>query len=230
MDKRRLTLASCLLAAAGAGCAAEVETVPEAELSKQQLAVVRIDGAEVQFLEQRLGVPVVIAYSEPGQNPLADPSIIGLNVVELYERLTGEDAPLALERALEREYEIASELALPEGDAAAPDLEPQVFKGYTDAQFAASRCGGTQICHTSVTGTGEYQRYTRGVHGWVAPYRGQVSLQVRVKFITGWENVAVANVPQDFEVRYYTSYAINREQKVKVHNADGDGYHWSLGW
>jgi len=233
MQKNRLIVASWLLALTSAGCAAKTETVPEAQLSKQQLAVIDIDGAEVQFLEQREGFPFVIAYSEPGQNPLADLSLQGLNIVELYERLTGEQAPLALEQALEREYEVASDLAPAEGEQAEPDLEPEASdwtEKLSAADFRAIRCAGQEICHTNVTGTGEYQRYTSAVHGWVNPYRGEVSLQVRVKFITGWENVGVASVPQDRELHYFTDYVIAREQKVKVHNADGDGYHWAHGW
>jgi hypothetical protein len=80
------------------------------------------------------------------------------------------------------------------------------------------------------TGTGEYQRWTSAVHGWVNPYRGEVSLQVRVRFAGGWQNVAVASMPQDRELRYFTDYVVARDQKVKVHDADGDGYHWTHGW
>jgi len=229
----RLILALGLTAIAGASCASEVETVPEAQLAQQQLAVVHIDGAEVQFLEQRKGFPFVLAYSEPGQNPLADLSLEGLNVVELYERLTGEAAPLALEQALEREYEAASELALPGEFEADPDLEPAASdwtQKLSADDFRAIHCPGQELCMTSRTGTGEFQRYTSAVHGWVNPYRGEVSLQVRVRFITGWQNVATADVPQDRELHYFTDYVIARDQKVKVHNADGDGYHWAHGW
>jgi len=224
----------CLFAIASASCAAEVGEAPEVELAQEPLAVIEVDGAQVQFLEQRRGSPFVIAYSVPGQNPLADPALADLTIVELYERLAGESAPLALHEALEREYEAAAELAVPEGEELELDTEPEasewVEKALTDTQFRATYCGLVQICHTDVTGTGEYNRYTRAVRGWVNPWQGDVSLQVRVKFITGWQNVAVAEVPQDVEAYYWTSYAINREQKVKVHNADGDFYHWAHGW
>jgi hypothetical protein len=232
---------SCLSGLAALGCAADVEHEPAAvAMAEQTLAEVRIGGAQVRFVEQRAGLPLAVALTERGQaNPLLDPAIQGKDVVQIYEYLTHEPAPPALQAARSRARAVAAELDPAEAiDPGASDQPPQAIElidkaALSDQQFLDRYCHGspsTQICNLSVTGTGEYQRYTPAVWGYVNPYRGEVRLQIRVKFITGWENVYVSDVPQSKEFSYMQSYIIKREIKVKVFEADGDGYHWGHGW
>lgn len=235
---RRVALLCALAGACLPACAAEVEDSAGADVGVQgqTLAELQVDGARVRFLELEPGAPIALAFSAPGESPLADPAVKDMTLVEMYEHWTHQPAPELLRTAQDRAVVMAQEDAAMAAKVGAelnvtPEAADTIDK-LSSEEFAYWYCDGRQICHLWVTGTGEYERYTTRVSGTVNPVYGRVRLQIRMyKVIGGWRNVGVTDVQEDEEVSYNTTTGgIARPLKVKVYEADGDTYHWAHGW
>jgi hypothetical protein len=237
--KRRLGLwlTAC---ATLAGCTAELPGAQEEPgSSANTLLQVDVKGVPVRFVELDQGLVFALANSAPGHNPIADEAIQGMSITQMYTHWTGQAAPEVLVAAEQRGLELAKEdIVIPADPELAPDVAPEhdafVPKAkLSDAEFQDAYCADMQICHLSITNTVEYERRSAWIYGFVNPYRGDVTLQVRVyKVAGGWRNELVSDILEGSETRYTGggNALVERRTKIKIFNAEGDGYHFSMTW
>jgi hypothetical protein len=222
------------------GCAGEAGSTPEVEATQRTLLEVEVKGVPVQFVEFNKGVLMALATSAPGQNPIGDAAIRGMTLTQMYEHWTGTQAPPALVEAQLRanaatgagddipaDLEDAVQLATPARDTFVPKSR------LTAQQFQDAYCGDMQMCQTNITGTIEYEHRSAWIAGEVNPYRGDVTLQIRAyTVIGGWQNTLVRDILDGQEIRFTGggNPLVPRKTKVKIYNADGDGYHFAMTW
>jgi hypothetical protein len=222
------------------GCAAEVPGTPEdLGSSANTLLQVDVNGVPVRFVELDQGLVFALANSAPGHNPIADQAIQGMSITQMYTHWTGQAAPEVLVAAELRGLELAAtDAVIPADPEIAPDVVPErdafVPKAkLSDAEFRDAYCVDMQICHLSITNTVEYEKRSAWIAGFVNPYRGDVTLQVRVyKVAGGWRNTLVSDILEGSETRYTGggNPLVERQTKIKIFNAEGDGYHFSMMW
>jgi hypothetical protein len=240
MEKRLMHRFSCAALLLGlAGCAAEtsaaVDEQVEGDLVSQELVLAEapIAGGKARFLAVDADTVLVTTDTVGVEDPMRDPALHGLTIVQAYEYWSGEAAPAAL---VARAGELL--LAVPNRGGQALDRAPVDGVAPAAAALSAAEFSGfcnstTDFCWLDRSGTWEYEHSSRYFIGTGDAVRGDVTVQMRRWEVFGrWTQLWKTPVPQGHLVSMSASSGavFGRPLKFKIFDADGDHWHVALDW
>jgi hypothetical protein len=167
------------------------------------------------------------------ENPLHDPALRGLTIVEAYEYWAGEAAPAELVAR-------ARQLILSVPGAEAGPLAGEAAGGVAPTASALSAAEFVGFCHAAVTycwldrtGTWEREHNSRYFYSTTDAVRGDITVQLRRWEVWGgWKQVWKRPLPQGhlLSASGASEAVFTRPLKFKIFDADGDHWHTTANW
>jgi len=164
---------------------------PAAQASEEEpvqttLAELTVRGVAIRFLQTSTDTVLVVAGSDTPDNPLGDPEIQGLSVVEMYEHFAGTPAPAAL-ATLPAAMKATVPAGAIEGDAS------QGTEKHNPADFRTAYCTDWHMtCMTDVwLEETDFDGRATWMNGLVEPINGDgIALRIREdRPVKGWHTI-----------------------------------------
>lgn len=230
---------SLLLAASGASaCDVEMadEEIDQPDATEIARAVTE-EGAIWRFLEPAPGELVVwVTADESDRDAFRRHDPEKLSYTQLYERLSGEPAPAALERAQARSEALARAIDPSESDdeveesstgTGQPGTEGgvgQLSQQISATDFQSDYCGSVSFwdyvyCWPSFYGSPYVQRKVYSMYGYVAAVNNTITFRMRYKTVAAgsWNTLVSAQaLPGQVHYVYQTYFGYTRWRRWEV--------------